>query len=63
MLQTCYVLHVMQQQHRQFLGIHFLTLFLKLDRKYASLVFCVTSSHIFAARIVMDLFPNVLHAQ
>ena len=35
-------------------GIHFLTLFLKLEREFSPLIFCGTNFHIFSSRFVMD---------
>ena len=49
-----WVIYILQRRHGQFFGIHFLTMLLKLDREFASLIFCGTSFHNFTQRFVMD---------
>ena len=48
------VIYILQRRHGQFFGIHFLTMLLKLDSEFASLIFCGTSFHNFTPRFVMD---------
>ena len=49
-----WVIYILQRRHGQFFGIHFLTMLLKLDSEFASLIFCGTSFHNFTPRFVMD---------